>query len=76
VDTILPLLSTKYKRYKQTMTVHETTLKDKSGVSHVYMRGTYQAVIDRIITYPTDDVPLFVEERSRDSEYWVHFVLM
>ena len=56
--------------------VHTAKLQDQSGVFHIYMRGTKSAVTDAIIDYPTDDIPLFVEERVRDSEYWVHFVLL
>jgi hypothetical protein len=56
--------------------VYTCQLKDKSGITHIYMRGTFTDVTDSIITYPTDDVPLFVEERKSHGNYFLHFILV
>jgi hypothetical protein len=56
--------------------LYEAQLKDTSGVTHVFMRGPHQDVINRVMNYPSDDIPMHVEEQDRGKEYFLHFVLI
>ena len=56
--------------------VYTCELKDSSGITHVYMRGKYADVTDSIISYPSDDIPLYVDERETNGDYFLHFILI
>ena len=56
--------------------LYEAQLKDKSGVTHIFMRGLHQDVINRVMNYPSDDIPMYIEQRDRGDEYFLHFVLL
>lgn len=56
--------------------VYTCELKDKSGITHIYMRGNITDITDRIINYHTDDIPFFVDERTSHGDQFVHFILI
>ena len=56
--------------------VYICELKDSQGLTHVHIRGSYNDVIDRITTYPTDNVPLLIDEKQTSEGYFIHFILL
>lgn len=58
------------------MKLYEAQFTDKHGVTHIFMRGLHQDVINRVVTYPGDDIPMYVEEQDRGEEYFLHFILV